>query len=94
MVQGYTNRLPGASPNGERGTALSEICEVQGMHLHEHILGYADQCHRGRIVYPAYPLATWLAEDRPSDSASASAKMPKVTEELAEDLKLKFQLII
>ena len=32
------------------------------------------------------------AEDRPSDSASA--KMPKVTEELAEDLKLKFQLII
>ena len=31
--------------------------------------------------------ASVWAEDRPSDSASASAKMPKVTEELAEDLK-------
>ena len=34
--------------------------------------------------------ASVLAEDRPSDSA----KMPKVTEELAEDLKFKFLLIV
>ena len=44
----------------QRETTLFENCKLQGMQELEIIPGYADLCHRGRIAYPVYPLATWL----------------------------------